>query len=179
MRHVLGLAGLAMMVALPVAAQAPGNGPGPGRRGEGMGPGSAMAPGRGDMAFAPARLLARNGELQLTAQQITTLTAIRDAARRATEAAGAQARRHMDELKVALDAPAPDTGAVRTHFLAAHEAMGQARLAMLVAGARAKGVLTDAQRTQVAAWHGRRSGGRWGPRRHPDGQGGSPQPPAR
>ena len=131
------------------------------------------------MAYAPARLRARNGELQLTAQQITTLTAIRDAARRSTETAGQPSRRHLDELKVALDADTPDTTTIRTHFLAAHDAMGQVRLAMLVAGARAKAVLTDAQRAQIAAWHDRPRGDRWKLRHRHDRDGGPPEPPGR
>jgi hypothetical protein len=54
---------------------------------------------------------------------------------------------HMDELHAALDA-APDTTAIRTHFLAAHDAMGQAHLAMLITDARAKAILTEAQLAQ-------------------------------
>jgi Spy/CpxP family protein refolding chaperone len=132
-----------------------------------------------DLGYSPERLLARNGELQLTAQQITSLTAIRDAARRSAQTAMEQSHRHLDELKVALNANAPDTTAVRTHFMAAHEGMGQARLAMLIAGARAKAVLTDAQRAQVAAWHDRKHGEHWGPHHGEDGDRGPPHPPGR
>jgi Spy/CpxP family protein refolding chaperone len=185
MKKGLGIVGLALTVALPLAAQQPGNpAPSP-RAGAGWhdhewGGRGEMAGRGGEMVYAPERLLARNGELQLTAQQMTALTAIRDASRRSAQAAMEQSRRHMDELKAALDANAPDTGAVRTHFLAAHEGMGQARLAMLMAGARAKAVLTDAQRAQVAAWKDRRHGNRRGPRRGTDGDGGPPPgPPGR
>jgi Spy/CpxP family protein refolding chaperone len=189
MKQVLGIVGLALTVALPLAAQQPGNptqGAGPAPRtgarwhGHAWGGRGEMARRGGEMVYAPERLLARNGELQLTAQQMTALTAIRDASRRSAQTAMEQSRRHMDELKAALDANAPDTAAVRTHFLAAHEGMGQARLAMLMAGARAKAVLTDAQRAQVAAWKDRRPGNRWGPQRGTDQEGGPPPgPPGR
>ena len=52
---------------------------------------------------------------------------------------------------------APDTAAVRMHFQAAFAAMGQAHLAMLTASARARALLTDAQRRQVDSLHA----GRW------------------
>lgn len=172
MKSALAVAGCALMLSIPLAAQQPGN-PGQGQaprpgmewRHEGRGGRPGMPPmDRGEMAFQPDHLLARNGELQLTAQQITALTGIRDAARKASQAAMESSKKHMDELKVALDAGAPDTNAIRMHFLAAHESMGQAHLARIIAGARAKAVLTDAQRTQVAAWHERHGGDGWGPR---------------
>jgi Spy/CpxP family protein refolding chaperone len=162
MRFTLVAAAVPFVLALPLTGQQPGN-PGPGtpprpghewRREAGKG--------HREMAFAPEHLLARNGELQLTAQQITALTGIRDAARKAGQAAMDNAKKHMDELEVALDANVPDTTAIRTHFTAAHESMGQAHLARIIAGARAKAVLTDAQRTQVAQWHERHGPDRWG-----------------
>ena len=127
-------------------------------------PGMGGMPGMmmGGMAFAPEHLLAQNGELQLTAQQITALTALRDASRRDGKAAMDKIKVHMDELRASLDAASPDTAAIRMHFMAAHEAMGQAHLAMIIAGARAKALLTDAQRTQVMSWHGRMGRGRMG-----------------
>jgi len=133
-----------------------------------MGPGMEMM---GNMEYSPAHLIAMNGELSLTAQQITALTALRDAAKRDGEATMAKVKTHLDELQAVLDAPAPDTVAIRTHFLAAHELMGQAHLAMLITNARAKALLTDAQRAQVAQMRhgmmeGRRRGraGGWGGR---------------
>lgn len=173
------------LAAAPLAAQRP-TPPDSMRHPGMMGPGM-MAPGMmdhgmmsmmagmmGDMAYAPAHLLAMNGELSLTAQQITSLTALRDQAKRAHDAAMDKAKAHLDELRSALDAASPDTAAIRAHFLAAHDAMGQAHLAMLIATVRAKALLTDAQRAQVAemrrgmmegrrrggpgAWHGRPAG---------------------
>ena len=55
----------------------------------------------------------------------------------------------MDALAQAMQASAPDTGAVRLHFQAAHAAMGKAHLTMLTAAAQAKAVLTDEQRGWV------------------------------
>ena len=183
MKDSFRLAALALILAIPLAAQQPSGGPGAagapgaGERHHGM-PGMGrhgMGPGRGDMAYAPSRLLARNAELQLTAQQIVALTAVRDAARKSAQTAMEQSHRQMDELRAALDANTPDTAAVRSRFLAVHESMGQAHLAMLIASARAKALLTDAQRSQVAAWKERHShdGRRWGGHRS-DGAGAPP-----
>ena len=131
---------------------------------ETMGAGMAEMMMMGGMEYAPAHLIALNGELSLTAPQITALTALRDAGKRSHDAAMDKIKTHLDELKTALDAATPDTVAIRTHFLAAHDAMGQAHLAMLVTTARAKALLTDAQRAQLAQMHhgmmeGRRRGG--------------------
>ena len=165
----LGMRALAAtaILALPLAAQQPmaadsGHAHGmmgPGMMDHGMGPDMAMMPGMSmmmeSMEYSPAHLLALNGELSLTAQQITALTAMRDQAKRAQDAAMEKMKTHMDELHTALDAPTPDTTAIRTHFLAAHDAMGQAHLAMLITNARAKAILTDAQRTQLSQMHHR------------------------
>ena len=175
------LAALALLGA-PLAAQQPAAPDSAHHRGGMMGPGGPgmmghhdgmMGPGMGmmdgmmmeGMEYSPAHLLAMNGELSLTAQQITALTALRDAAKRDGQAAMDKIKTHMDELRAALDAASPDTVAIRTHFLAAHEAMGQAHLAMLITNARAKALLTDAQRTQLQEMHhgmmeGSRHGGR-------------------
>ena len=107
----------------------------------------------GGMEYSPEHLLAMNGELSLTVQQITALTALRDQAKKSREGAMDKIKTHMDELRTALDAATPDTTAIRTHFLAAHDAMGQAHLAMLITNARAKAILTDAQRTQLSQMH--------------------------
>jgi len=178
------LAVLAMLGA-PLAAQQPaapdsghhrGGRMGPGGPGMMEGHGGMMGPGMGmmmgGMEYSPAHLIAMNGELSLTAQQITALTALRDAAKRDGQAAMDKIKTHMDELRTALDAASPDTVAIRTHFLAAHEAMGEAHLAMLITNARAKALLTDAQRAQLAQMHhGMMEGHRRG---HAGGWGGRP-----
>lgn len=153
-------------LAVPLAAQQPMAGDSGRAHGGMMAPGmmehGMMGPGMpgmemmmASMEYNPAHLLALNGELSLTAQQITALTAIRDQAKRAQDAAMEKMKTHVDELHTALDAATPDTNAIRTHFLAAHDAMGQAHLAMLIGNARAKAVLTDAQRTQLSQMHHR------------------------
>jgi hypothetical protein len=153
--------GLALLMAVPLAAQQPmaadsvhhAHG-GMTMEGGMMGPGMPdMMMMMGDMEYSPAHLLALNGELSLTVQQITALTALRDQAKKSHDGAMDKMKTHLDELRTALDAAAPDTTAIRTHFLAAHDAMGQAHLAMLITNARAKAILTDAQRTQVAQMH--------------------------
>jgi Spy/CpxP family protein refolding chaperone len=170
--------GVALLLAFPLAAQQPmaadsehhAHGDMMMEHGM-MGPGMPMM--MEGMEYNPAHLLALNGELSLTAQQITALTAIRDQAKRAQDAAMEKMKAHMDELHTALNAATPDTNAIRTHFLAAHDAMGQAHLAMLIGTARAKAVLTDAQRTQLSQMHRR-----MGMMRHREGPAGWLQRPA-
>lgn len=175
MKPVIPMLALAALVAVSLAAQQPmgadsvrhshGGMAGPDMMEHGMmGPAMSEMMMMGGMEYEPAHLLAMNGELSLTAQQITALTALRDAAKRSHDAAMDKIKTHLDELRTALDAASPDTTAIRTHFLAAHDAMGQAHLAMLITNVRAKALLTDGQRAQVAQMHrgmmeGRRRGG--------------------
>ncbi len=111
-----------------------------------------MGPMMRAMSYAPDHLLSRRDSLHLTGDQVTRLTAIRDGAKTAHDAAAADVKLHFDELAQAFQSPSPDTSALLPHFQAAHAAMGKAHWAMLAASARAKAVLTDAQRTQVDAW---------------------------
>lgn len=111
-----------------------------------------MAPMMRSMAFTPEHLLARKDALGLTAQQVTRLTALRDAAKTAHDAATAEARSHMEALRQAMQAAAPDTAQVKLHFQGAHAAMGKAHWAMLSAAAQARGVLTEGQRGRVEGW---------------------------
>jgi len=104
------------------------------------------------MAFTPDHLLARKDALQLTAQQVSRLTALRDVAKAAHDAAQAEMQTHMTEMAHAMGAAAPDTVAVKQHFQTAHAAMGRAHWAMLVAAAQARALLTDAQRGRVDGW---------------------------
>jgi len=113
-----------------------------------------MAPMMRAMAFTPDHLLGRKDTLNLTPQQITRLTALRDAAKIAHDAAAAEAKAHMDGVAQALNVATPDTGAVKMHFQAAHTAMGKAQWAMLAAAAQARAVLTDEQRARVDRWAG-------------------------
>ncbi len=104
------------------------------------------------MPYTPQHLLARKDALALTPDQVTRLTALRDAAMKAREAAEAEAMAHLKELNQAEDAAQPDTVALKTHFQAVHGAMGKAHWAMLAAAAQARGVLTDAQRGKQQVW---------------------------
>ena len=139
------------LVAAPLAAQQPGM---MGREGmpHMMQMQEMMAPMMRAMAFAPEHLLARKDSLGLTPQQVTRLTALRDAAKAAHDAAHAEGMGHMTALAQAAEASTPDTSALKQHFQAAHAGMGQAHWAMLAAAAQAKAILTDAQRARVAAW---------------------------
>src|SRR2546422_11593616 len=84
-----------------------------------------MAPMMRAMAFTPDHLLARKDSLNLTPQQITRLTALRDASKSAHDAAAADAKLHMDELAQVLNTATPDTGMVKAHFQRAHTATGK------------------------------------------------------
>lgn len=169
---------LALAAATPLAAQQPdstqkpGMPMGPGMTGQHrmagqmMGQGGMMGPMQGHMmqmmqmmgpmmegmAFAPDHLLARKDALQLSAQQVTRLTALRDAAQQAHDAAAAEAKTHMGEMTKAMDDAKPDTAQMKTHFQAAQTAMGRAQWAMLSAAAQARGLLTDQQRGWVEGW---------------------------
>ena len=119
-----------------------------------MGDSTMMRAMMGSMAFMPQHLLAMKDTLKLTADQVTSLNGIAQRAKTAHDAALAAARPHLEEM-----AEAKDTADMKHHFMAAHDAMGQAHWAMLSAAAQAKVVLTAAQRAQVQAWvdsmHGR------------------------
>lgn len=114
--------------------------------------GHMMAPIMRAMAFTPDHLLANKDSLKLTPQQITKLTTLRDAAKATHDASGAGVKTHMDAIAQAWTAAAPDTAALRSHFLAAHEGMGKAHWAMLAAAAQARSVLTAEQRARVDQW---------------------------
>jgi LTXXQ motif family protein len=98
------------------------------------------------MIYMPQHLVAWKDTLQLTADQLTRLNAIAQRAKTAHDAALAAAKPHLTEMSQATD-----SAAMKHHFTAAHDAMGQAHWAMLSAAAQAKAVLTPAQRTQVQA----------------------------
>jgi hypothetical protein len=111
-----------------------------------------MGPMMRAMAFSPAHLLERKDVLKLTPEQVTRLTALRDDMKKAHDAAGAEAKQHMQALEQSMQANAPDSAALRRHFQAAHTAMGNAHWSGLRAAAQARGVLNDAQRGRVEGW---------------------------
>jgi hypothetical protein len=140
--------------ALPLAAQQPRMGHDEHKSSHMMQMEQMMAPMMRAMAYAPDHLLARKDSLKLTTQQITRLTALRDAAKSAHDAAAADARAHMGAMAQAWNAASPDTAAAKVHFQAAHTAMGNGHWVMLAAAAQAKAVLTDDQRARVERWAG-------------------------
>ena len=143
---------LLALAAMPLAAQQPRMGHDEQGMSHMMQMEQMMAPMMRAMTFTPDHLLARKDSLNLTPQQITRLTALRDAAKTAHDAAAADAKAHMDAMAQALNAASPDTAAVKQHFQAAHTAMGNAHWAMLAAAAQARGVLTAEQRARVDRW---------------------------
>lgn len=104
------------------------------------------------MLYAPQHLLGRKDALALTADQVTRLTALRDASQGAHDAAMREAQTHVKELENVVDASRGDTAALKVHFQAAHAAMGKAHWAMLASAVRARAVLTEPQRVKVQAW---------------------------
>src|SRR5574341_1994231 len=152
--------GLIALIAAPLAAQQqpkpastrPRMGPGMMGHGPEMMGQEMMGPMMRTMAFAPGHLLDRKDALELTPQQVTRLTAIRDAAKTAHDAAMDEAKTHLQELARVMQAAAPDTNAAKTHFQAAHAAMGKAHWAMLAAAAQTRAALNDAQRGRVDGW---------------------------
>src|SRR5437868_9780260 len=104
------------------------------------------------MLYTPQHLLARKDALGLTADQVTGLTRLRDAAKAAEEAAENEAQAHMNEGEQAASAAKPDTSALRVHLQAAHNAMWKAHWAMIASAAQARGVLTDAQLVKMQTW---------------------------
>jgi LTXXQ motif family protein len=104
------------------------------------------------MLYTPQHLLARKDALALTPDQVSRLTALRDGVKAAHEAAEAEAQAHMKELDQAANAPQPDTVALKTHFQAAHAAMGKVHWVALAAAVQARSLLNDAQRKQLAVW---------------------------
>lgn len=111
-----------------------------------------MGPMMRTMAFTPDHLLARKDALELTPQQITRLTSLRDAAKAAHDAAHTEMEAHMQAMAQTMKAAAPDTAALKQHFQAAQTAMGRAHWSMLSAAAQARAVLTDTQRGRVEGW---------------------------
>ena len=149
---------VALALAVPLAAQQtdtmhhPMMGAGPGMMMdnpmmERMGPSMMRL-----MLNTPQHLLARKDALGLTPDQVGRLAALRDGAKTARDAALAEAETHVKELEQVANAAKADTAALKTHFQAAHNAMGKAHWTMLASSAQARAVLTDAQRAKVQMW---------------------------
>ena len=104
------------------------------------------------MVYTPQHLLAHKEALGLTADQVARLTTLRAATQAAQDAAMGEAKAHMQELEQVASGPAPDTNALKTHFQAAHAAMGKAHWAALASAAQGRAVLNDVQRAKVKTW---------------------------
>jgi hypothetical protein len=157
---------LALAVAAPLAAQQPDSAKRPMPMGprierrmmgmEGMGGMEEhmgmMRPMMRGMVFAPGHLLERKDVLELTPQQVTRLTALRDASKSAHDAAQTDMQTNMEAMSTVMKAANPDTTQLKQHFQAMQAAMGKAHWAMLSAVAQARGVLTEAQRNRVEGW---------------------------
>jgi hypothetical protein len=111
-----------------------------------------MRPMMRGMVFAPGHLLERKDVLELTRQQVTRLTALRDASKSAHDAAQTDMQTHMEAMSTVMKAANPDTTQLKQHFQAMQAVMGKAHWAMLSAVAQARGVLTEAQRNRVEGW---------------------------
>jgi hypothetical protein len=111
-----------------------------------------MGPMMGILVYTPQHLLARRDALALTSDQVTRLSTLRNAAATGREAATREANGHLQAMQQATARASADTTALKTHFDAAHAAMGRAHWLSIAAAVQAKNVLTDAQRKQVAVW---------------------------
>lgn len=167
---------LALAVVAPLGAQQPDSakkpampmGAGPGMPGHGMRQGDGhgmMGPMMGHpqmgmigpmmmrtAAYNPASLLRHKDVLKLTDQQVSRLTALRDAAKAAHDAALSEMQTHLQEMRPLMDAASPDTAKIKPHFQGAQAAMARAHWAMLVAATQARAVLDDTQRARVEGW---------------------------
>jgi hypothetical protein len=104
------------------------------------------------LLYMPEHLLARKDALGLTNDQVARLGTMRNAVQASQDAAMAQARGHVQAMLRAVAGPTPDTLALKTHFEAAHAAMGKAHWLALASAVQAKAVLTDAQRAKLETW---------------------------
>lgn len=104
------------------------------------------------MLYTPHHLLARKDTLGLTPDQVNRLTALRDGAMTTHDAAMRDAQTQLQAMEQAATAAQPDSVTLKTHFQAAHAAMGKAHWAMLASATQARAVLTDAQRAKVQQW---------------------------
>lgn len=99
--------------------------------------------------FDPGALLRRSIELNLSDQQVETISQIRLDARTATQQARASYDSERAQLREALAGPEPDLGEVRSHFDAAQSFRSALSWIDIEASLQARQVLTAAQRVTV------------------------------
>jgi len=102
-------------------------------------------------AFAPAALLDRQKDLELTPAQVTRLEAIRDHAAQESEQVHAPAHAAMQSLRTEMASPSPDLEKVKALFQAHHTAMGNTQWVAVQAAVDARAVLTPEQVTKASA----------------------------
>lgn len=147
----MSMLSIAVFAVAPLAAQQPMP-PMDHMMGDPMAMQEMMGPMMQVMLFTPRHLLARKDALGLSADQVGRLTALRTATQTAQDAAMSEAKTHLQELEQVANAPAPDTSVLKTHFQAAHAAMGKAHWLALASAVQGRAALNDAQRTKLKAW---------------------------
>lgn len=157
----LKLAALALMIPAVLAAQQHQHGHQQGA-GQCGGPGQAACPAGGMMQgqgmgmmgggmfgsimpFAPDNLLKMSSQLGLTADQVTRLTALRDATAKAADDAHQPAMAaHMNLNKTLKESPG-DTTTIRQYFMAHQTAESNMQWIRASAAFQARGMLTEEQ----------------------------------
>lgn len=163
---------LALAIATPLAAQQPDSSQmaAPdslgrhhmmyhGQRGRGRGPwgGNRMMGGEGrsmgrDMAFDPARLLARKDVLGLSPQQASRLTTLQKGVEPTFTSARTEIRKQHDAIAAIMKADAPDTAQLKQHLQALQSAVNNAHWARISTAIQARAVLNESQRGRVQGW---------------------------
>ena len=150
MRQLLFATALAVL-AVPVAAQEP---PARGQHREGMGQGMGqgmMGGGilRSVLNFAPDALLKHAEHLNLTSDQVSQLTALKEESQKAVQQAHEPARAAHMSLNQALKDTPDDTTAIRGYFRAHQEAESNMQWLRASAAFRARALLTAEQRKMI------------------------------
>jgi Spy/CpxP family protein refolding chaperone len=150
MRHLLFATALAVL-AVPAAAQEP---PARGQHREGMGQGMGqgmMGGGilRSVLTFAPDALLKHAEHLNLTSDQVSQLTALKEESQKVVQQAHEPARAAHMSLNQALKETPDDTTAIRGYFKAHQEAESNMQWLRASAAFRARALLTADQRKMI------------------------------
>ena len=142
---------LAVLAVAPLTAQQPMPPMGH-MMGDPMAMQEMMGPMMQVMLYTPQHLLARKDALGLSSDQVGRLTTLRGATQAAQDAAMSEAKTHLQELEQAATGSAPDTSVLKTHFQAAHAAMGRAHWLAVASAVQGRALLNDAQRARLKAW---------------------------
>ena len=116
----------------------------------GGGGGQAMGPLTGQFGkYAPAAVLGMKEHLSLTAEQEAKLTALVEEEKTAVTNAHQPAHAAHMELRKIQDAESPDLEAMRQFFMAHHTGAGNMQWLRVTYAAKARALLTAAQRSHV------------------------------